>query len=165
MRPSMRTISIGFSTAKRWNPLSALIKYWWGTPYSHVYLRWDTPWGFEEILEASGTSVHMINDVRWEKKNEVIDEFEFIMTKEDFNRTMSLLRPLCGIPYGWKQAGGMFLRELFHLKKNPFQDSNRTIICCEIAYIFFHEILKFNIRISQDDITPKDIYKIINGNL
>ena len=106
----------------------------------------------------------MVNEAVWAKKNRVINEFKFLITKEEFNLMMTLLRPLCGIPYGWKQLIGLMVRELFRLKKNPFHDKNGTIICCEVAYLFLTKVLSYKIPIAQDDIVPKDIYRLIKGN-
>lgn len=157
-----RVITIGFSTSRRWNPFSALIKRWWGTPYSHTYLKWDTPWGFSEVLEASGTSVRMVNDEIWKKKNRPVYEKELVITREEFNRMMSQLRPLTGTPYGWGQVMGIILKELFRLKKNPFSDGADTFVCSELVLKFLRDVANICCnRMDSDSVSPHDIYEIV----
>ena len=101
-----RLVTLGFSSPKRWNPLSFLIKWWWNTSYSHVYLRWSTPWGFDEILEAARLDVHMKEASLWEHSNKTIKSFQFTLEHDRFDVMMRDIRVLCGRSYGWKQVFG-----------------------------------------------------------
>lgn len=158
-----RIVTIGFSTSKRWNPFSALIKTWWDTDYSHVYLKWSTPWGFDEVLEASGMAVRMREATKWEKSQNVIQEYDFTVTKEEFDAIMRQLRPLTGTPYGWVQCLGIAAAEAFNLKKNPFSDGSRSLVCSELAYQFLVILGLAPKTRNTDLINPKDIKDILDG--
>lgn len=155
-----RKIYIGFSTARRWNPFSAIIKWWWGTDYSHVYIRWSTPWGFDEVLEASGTSVHMIEAGRWESKHKVIKEYSFDVSREEFGKIMTDVRSLTGLPYGWIQAVGMALAEIARLRYNPLDNGSNAFVCSEVGLKAL-KILGFDINKDADLVSPKDLMDII----
>ena len=155
-----RKIYIGFSTSRRWNPFSAIIKWWWDTPYSHVYIRWSTPWGFDEVLEASGTSVHMAEASRWSTKHKVIKEYSFDISREEFGKIMTDVRSLTGLPYGWIQAVGIALAEIARLKYNPLDTGSRAFVCSEVALKAL-KILGFNIDKAADLVSPKDLMDII----
>lgn len=156
-----RTITIGFSTSKVWNPFSALIRWWWGVPYSHVYLRWSTPWGFDEILEASGMAVRMKEATTWNKKQKIVEEFEFTITKQEFDAVMREIRSQTGKPYGWSQIIGICIAELLRLKRNPIPNGKRALICSEVG-LWFMKIMGFCIKhLNEDLVNPKDIYDLL----
>lgn len=158
-----RIITLGLSTSRTWKPFSAMIRWWFGTPYSHVYLKWDTPWGFSEVLEASGMAVRMREAKTWEKDQKVIQEYHFEVSKAEFDRVMSELRPLTGHPYGWGQCVGIALAELLGLDRNPFADDSRSLICSELGFKFL-EILGIAPTVKDTDlISPKDIKDILDG--
>ena len=157
----IRKITIGFSTSRRWNPMSALIRWWWNTPYSHVYIKWSTPWEFNEVLEASGTSVHMTEYNYWKKKNRVIRECEFTITRDQFNRIMKEIRSLTGHPYGWLQALGIAIAEIFRLRNNPLGNGSRQFVCSEIGLKLF-EILEIKTDLDHDLVSPSDLWDLLN---
>ena len=159
----MKRVTIGLSTSRRWNPFSALIKRWWGTSYSHFFIKWNTPWGFEEILEASSGSLHMISQAWWKKKNRVIMEVSIDITRSQWGQLMTEIRGQSGAPYSWKQIGGIMLRELFQLSRNPVPDS-RGWICSEVGAHFI-EILGQSTGKDREDVTPYDIEKFILDKL
>lgn len=157
----MKKVTIGFSTSKRWKPFSALLKWWWGVDYSHVYIRWTTPWGFDEILEASGTQVRMVEQSIWAKKNQVIHEKEYELSREEFNRVMIELRAKTGTPYGYFQLVSIAICELFGMKKNPWGDENTTWICSELALKFLEIINKMPENAHYDRVSPYDIMQMV----
>lgn len=154
-----KKVHLGFSTSKKCKPFSALIRWWWGTPYSHVYIRWSTPWGFDEVLEASGTQVRMVEHSTWEKKNHVISELTYQLTKEQWYEVMSTLRAKTGTPYGYLQLLSIAICEVFGLKKNPWGDENNSWICSELAYKFL-KIINETPSEDPDRLTPYDIWRV-----
>lgn len=155
-----RKVYIGFSRPRTWKPLSAAIMGWWGTDYSHVYIRWETPWGFDEVLEASGLSVHMTEATRWEKNNKIIKEYKFEVPKETFHALMTAIRPLTGLPYGWSQALGIALSEAFNLDKNPIASGSSTFVCSEVG-LRAMKILGFATDKNEDLVSPKDLRDLL----
>ena len=150
-----RRVTVGFSRSRRWNPFSALIQWWYGTPYSHTFIRWETPWGFEEILEASTTSVRMMNKSVWSEKNHIIDEFEIELTSQQFGLMMTHCRTLLGTPYGWGQVVGLMAQELFQLKRNPISEG---ILCSELLYTFIEDVLGEPLAEGKDSASSLTIY-------
>jgi hypothetical protein len=162
----MKKVTIGFSTSKKWNPFSALIKWWWNTPYSHVYVRWETPWGFSEILEASGRSVRMVEEEYWKLKNNVIVEYTYEVDRESFGNLMKETRIHLGKPYGWTQVVGLIFRELFKLRRNPYSDGMKSFVCSEIAKIAATHIAKKDTTgLDSDTISPVDIENLLKEKL
>ena len=158
----MKRIYLGFSTSKKCKPFSALIKWWWKTPYSHVYLRWPTPWGFDEVLEASGSHVRMIEHTTWQKKNKVIKEIAYDIPREQWNEVMINLRGKTGTPYGHLQLLTLAVCELLGLEENPWGDGDASWICSELAVKFLSIISKLPPDVYWDRVTPYDIWEIVH---
>ena len=163
-KPKTKKIIVGFSTARKtWKPLASLIRFWWGTKYSHVYLSWETPWGFREILEASGSAVRMREYEIWKKENKIIKEYEIEITRGEFAQVMIQLRSQTGKPYSWGQIIGLVIAELFKLKKNPIQDGPSGWICSEVGLKFLQIIGFAPKTMPRDRVVPKDIEDILNA--
>lgn len=158
-----KKITVGFSTSKIWNPFSALIKFWWGTEYSHVYLRYDSVGGNKEVLEASGFSVKVKDIQQWQVLNRTVREYTFEVSDSEYLKVMQSLRPLLGKPYGWKQILGIIVAEAFGLDRNPLADGSRSFICSELAYRFLLVIGIVPTVHNVDKLSPYDIEQFING--
>jgi hypothetical protein len=158
----MKRIYLGFSTSKKCKPFSALIKWWWRTPYSHVYLRWPTPWGFDEVLEASGSQVRMVEHGIWEKKNVAIKEISFDIPREQWNEVMKQLRAKTGTPYGHLQLLSIAVCELLGMDKNPWGDDDASWICSELATKFLGIVGKLPPGTDIDRVTPYDVWEIVH---
>lgn len=134
------------------------------TPYSHTYAMWDTPWGGVEIFEASGSSVKLVSYEQWKKKNTIVFEKSYVVTREEFYLVQKHLRPLLGTPYGVVQVFGIFLAIKLRLKKNPFSDRNGTLICSELIYLILSIIFgKEPKQRVQDLVTPLSIYRMVTN--
>lgn len=157
----MKTMYLGFSTASAWKPASAAIRWWWGVPYSHVYLRWSTPWGFDEILEAASSHIGMVEQRTWSHKNKMIKEVPFNITHEKWNRVMREIRSRTGTPYGYGQFLQIALCELLKLDKNPWGDGKRTYVCSEVAIDFLTIVGADVSSLDRDRVSPKDIYDFV----
>lgn len=158
----MKTVYLGFSTSRRWKPFSALLKWWWDVPYSHVYLRWPTPWGFDEVLEASSSSVSMVEYETWKKKNKVVEELKWEISREEWDKVMRELRAKTGTPYGYSQLLSMAIAELFRLDESPWGDGDASWVCSELAYKFLIIIGVEYPSYDIDSVTPKDVWDMVH---
>jgi hypothetical protein len=125
-------------------------------------VRWETPWGFSEILEASGRSVRMVEESYWQKKNGTVVEYTYEVDRESFGNLMKDTRIHLGKPYGWKQVTGIIIKELFKLKDNPYSDHSSTFVCSEIARIAAKHIAKKDVsKLDEDAVSPLDIENLL----
>lgn len=155
-------IYIGFSKPKNniFPIASWLIRLFMGyTSYSHVYIRW-----FNEKLnmwicyQANGSGVNFCGPDTFEDHIQIIEEFELDL---DDNKYLDLLK-FCisksGYPYGYKQNLGIMISKLLNLKHNIFSDKSKSIVCSELASLILKDFFNIEIGVSEDMVTPKDIY-------
>jgi len=126
-------VFVGFSTPRRWNPLSWLIRVLTRSRASHAWLLVDDPtFQLRLVLEAHSTGFRLVTLARFARDNRVV----------------ALVQPAHPIDQGLPEAGtwlgeefdtiglvGMawvVLRRMFHLSpgKNPFR-SARALFCSE----------------------------------
>jgi hypothetical protein len=126
-------VFVGFSTPRRWNPLSWLIRVLTRSRVSHAWLLVDDPaFQLRLVLEAHSNGFRLVTLARF-----ALD-----------NRVVALVQPAHPLDRGLPEAGtwlgeefdtiglvGMawvVLRRLFHLSpgKNPFR-SARALFCSE----------------------------------
>lgn len=126
-------VLVGFSTPRRWNPLSWLIRLGTGSPASHAWLLVEDPlFKLRLVLEAHSTGFRLVTLARFARENRIV----------------ALVVPAQAIDAGLPDAGtwlgerfdtvgllGMawvVFRRFFHLSpgRNPFR-SPRALFCSE----------------------------------
>jgi hypothetical protein len=126
-------VLVGFSTPRRWNPLSWLIRFGTRSPASHAWLLVEDPlFQLRLVLEAHSTGFRLVTLARFARDNRIV----------------ALVLPAHPIEPGLRDAGkwlgerfdavglvGMawvVFRRLFHLSpgRNPFR-SARALFCSE----------------------------------
>jgi hypothetical protein len=172
----MSKIIIGFSKPKSWFvPFSWAIRICYGTPYSHVYLKWHSEsLDVDMIYEASGSMIHFTSPTRFSEMETVIKEYSIDISEETRKKMVKNCILRCGIPYAIKEAVGMGivrLAKLFGIKltKNPFGQGQLKSKCSELVYDVLLEILSEEDRAQmvqsidkdQDLISPLDIDKFL----
>jgi hypothetical protein len=66
-------VFVGFSTPRRWNPLSALIRAMTGSPASHAFLLVEDPlFELRLVLEAGSSGFRLVSFTRFVKDNKVV---------------------------------------------------------------------------------------------
>ncbi len=66
-------VYVGFSTPRRWNPLSALIRAMMRSPVSHAWLLVEDPlFGLRLVLEAHSTGFRLVSFANFVRDNEVV---------------------------------------------------------------------------------------------
>lgn len=162
----MRKLFVGFSKAKsKWAIVSKLIMWAQGTPFSHVYIRFDSE--FIErtfIYQASGSKVNFENLQSFQQHAMVVKEFELAVTPEVYKKILQFAIDNVGKPYSLKQLIGMAwvcLKAKFGMKvQNPFKDRADAFVCSEIGA----EVLALagkEVPEDKDSIGPKEVFSIL----
>lgn len=160
----MKTVKIGFSRPK--SPLKVfsfcirLIEGW--TPYSHVYVRSYSDVGEGDIIyQASGVQVNFMGLKHFVDHAEIVKEFEFQITLEEYKAYMKWAIQEAGAPYSVLQAFGILLVRLFKLKRNPFSNGCKAWVCSELVGKLLKDHFGANLPENQLDVAgPKYIYTI-----
>jgi len=157
---------IGFSCPKKQKLTSVLIKTIEKTTFSHVYIKlYDPRIDSWIVYEASGLTTHCSLAEDFYFKNNKIYEKELKTTPQEKKLVLTKVYKNLNKPYGIKQLLGLGLvrlGSLFGIKiKNPFKDGNKTYVCSE----YVGEVLiTLGYEIEDlDDLTPKGIYELLNG--
>lgn len=159
----MSEIIIGFSTRKGIIPY--LIRLMEGTKYSHVYLRRNSKNIGSYIYQASGLSVNFTGLDIFLKKNQIIQEYKFDLTRNQLNDILRFFIKNAGKPYSLKQLIILGIITFFNklginLKFNTIND-NDAFICSELAGRILKDILQLKIDENMDFITPAKLQNLI----
>lgn len=97
----MKKLRIGFSKPKdKLLPIfSWAIRLYEGTPYSHVYIRWQTKWNTWLCYHAASLMIHFLGESSFARHITVVEEFEFEVTDEQFDRLMQFCTKYVGEDY------------------------------------------------------------------
>lgn len=159
----MKKVTIGFSRSILRFPIgSILIRWYMGTPYSHVYLRFESP-SMERslIYEAVGAGVRFIGLEKWKQHAEEVDSFELCIEDENYKKLMQFCIDNAGNEYGFMQNLGLVWANILRKRKNPLTSGQN---CSEEM----GEVLEregFEITKDLNLLTPKDIHDILTTKL
>lgn len=156
----MKTITIGFSKSKKKCAFgSALIRWYLGTPYSHVYVKFEAR-AYERTLiyEAVGAGVRFVGSNVWSQSHEEVDSFEIQISDENYKKIMQFCIDNSGLEYGFFQNIGILIADALKMKDNPFTSGeNCSEAIGEVLALEGYKVDKdFNL------LTPKDIHLILN---
>ena len=126
-------VLVGFSTPRRWNPLSWLIRYGTRSPASHAWLLVEDPlFKLRLVLEAHSTGFRLVTLARFARENRIV---ALVVPAHRIDAGL----PEAGAWLGWRfDAIGLLgmawvvFRRFFHLSpgRNPFR-SPRALFCSE----------------------------------
>jgi uncharacterized protein YycO len=155
------TIYIGFSTQKKWNPLSWILRICQGVPYSHVYVRFHSDSLQRDLVyQASELSVHFVGWDRFREKAKVVKEYPIQVSAEAKTKTLQFAIDNAGKPYGWPELFGFVwicLNRKFGRKvNNPLGDKAKSFVCSELVAAVLIE-LGYKIVEDLDTVSPKDM--------
>jgi hypothetical protein len=126
-------ISIGFSTPKKFNPVSWLVRKMTGSQVSHAwFLYWDDEFGMNMVMEAHELGFRILPFEAFAKKNKVV---KIARLEHDITVGMTqVANEYLGTMYDYLGLVGMFfviVGRLFGKKlKNPFAGKQR-VFCSE----------------------------------
>jgi hypothetical protein len=159
----MRKITIGFSrSTKKFAIGSILIRWYMGTPYSHVYLRFESP-AMERslIYEAVGSGVRFVGFEKWKQHAKEVDSFEIWIEDENYKKLMQFCIDQAGDEYGFMQNLGIVWANIVKSKKNPLTSGEN----CSEAMGEVMELEGFDVNKDFNLLTPKDIHQILSTKL
>ena len=154
-------ITIGFSKSKKkFAPFGWAIQWFQGTPFSHAYLRRNSPSTGEYVYQASGNMVNFMGIETFLSIAKPIEEFEIEISDDVWGPTLKKLIEYAGRPYSIKSIIAIFLAR-FGIKSRYLEDGKYAFICSEIVVEILHEVGFINKEEwgkSVDLVTPKDLY-------
>lgn len=138
----MRTIRIGFSKPKgKWFPIfSWAIRVYERTPFSHVYIRWETKYGPSLCYQASGQAINFMGPYAFDRHLTVVEEFEFEIPDESWEPLMSFCMENVGKEYDLLGVLGIPFVGLLKLSRNPFSNDENRQYCAELVTRIFQHL-------------------------
>ena len=151
---------IGFSTPKKYKIGACLIRWWLGTPYSHVYIAWDSPSLGDSIVYQA--TMHRVNFMLMEDfnvDNVTIKKYELETDRAIIDKIARNAIHLAGNPYSIRELGQILLMKV------PFLTMGDCggYICSELCATFL--IKYFNYKFDKPTylLSPKDIAEALGG--
>lgn len=157
----MKTFELLYTTPKRWLPFSELIKWRYGTEYSHVCFSISTGPNIRtyDIIHAANGKVHDLDSTVFLAKNKVVDKQIITIEDENYYRMIRWLKLQRGKSYseaGALATGIPFLRHL-----GIGNDGDDSFICSEFA-VRGLEIATGRQLVRNDDyFSPEALYEFI----
>lgn len=164
----MKKLFVGFSKPRsKLSFISYVIRWLQGTPFSHVYVRFESD--FLErtfIYQASGSKVNFENIYSFSEHSVVVEEFDLSVAPAVYKKVLGFAIDTVGKPYSLKQLLGMavvcIFKKLGRQIRNPYKDRKDAFICSEIGAYVLEESGQF-IDYDKDSIGPKEIWNILKS--
>jgi len=160
-------VFVGFSTPRRWNPLSALIRLMMQSRTSHAWLLVEDPlFQLRLVLEAHSTGFRLISLAEFVKENKVV---ALVEPAHDLERGMPEAGGWLGDEFDVLGLFGIFLTlvaKWFKRKKwrNPFT-SSRALFCSE-AVVRVMKAARYpgSERLGDETTTPQELLSFLERN-
>jgi hypothetical protein len=160
----MKTLTIGFSKAKsKYAILSHLIRLIEGTPFSHVYITWNSSWlDLQVIYHAAGMMVHFTTSEHFVQKALIVDEFEIQLSDEAFKHIIQESMRKAGSGYSLSQLVYITIFRTCSALKIPTswipKNGRKVYVCSELVADILKDNISINFSKDLDFVTPSDIY-------
>ncbi len=126
-------VLVGFSTPRRWNPLSWLIRFGTRSPASHAWLLVEDPlFRMRMVLEAHSTGFRLVTLARFARTNRIV---ALVVPRHPLDAGLPDAGTWLGEEFdaiGLLGMAWVVFRRLVHLapRRNPFR-SARALFCSE----------------------------------
>lgn len=157
----MRSITIGFSTPKKFKLASSFIRCFEKSDYSHIYIKMqsspNSKLNFDKVFQASHGDVNAVAFDVFKEFNHIFHEYELEVTEDKYFEIAKWLWFQLGKPYGFLQLLGIG----FNIKLS----NNRSdrFICSELAGMVLRDYIGYDISESLDYIGLNDIKEILES--
>lgn len=127
------TTRIGFSTPKKFNPVSWLVRKLTGSQVSHAFFVYmDSDWGEDFVMEAHELGFRIVSLEKFKKANNIL---RLIIPKKSIDEgTRRVALEYVGTRYDYEELFGMIVvvvgRWLKAKWKNPFRSTSK-VFCSE----------------------------------
>ena len=164
----MKTLTIGFSkSSKKFGIFSWIIMWGQGTKFSHSYLKHQCDWSNRSVyFQASHTSVNFMSETRFLAEETVIQEFIFTVDDAKFIKMQDFCLDNSAKPYGILSIFGFAYKiiadRLGFKVRNPIRAAKKTPVCSQLIAELLAD-LDVTIPLEIDDITPKDLFPIVQA--
>lgn len=162
----MKKLRIGFSKPKdKWLPIfSWAIRLYEGTPYSHVYIRWQTKWNTWLCYHAASVMIHFLGESSFAKHLTIVEEFEFEITDSQFDRLMSFCTKYVGEDYALFEV--LMIPVWDFLSKRgqtvpTLANSTNKQYCAELVMRALAEMDGENLTFDADRVKLKQVYQFV----
>lgn len=120
--------TILYTSTKHFNPFTWLIKKFQKFPASHAMIMVEDNFSEESICyEASALGIRAVNFDHVKKTHTI----EFKQKVKITPLALSFYQKHLLTGYSYKAILGFALRQIFHLKRNAFDDNERKMVCSE----------------------------------
>ena len=159
----MKTIRIGFSTPKhKFLPVfSWAIKLIGRTPYSHVYVRWQTDYGPSICYHAAGHSLHFLSAYMFNRTINMIEEFEITLSDSRYRSMMIYCLENAGKSYGLLEVMAIAIRKITGINLKFLRSGDKKQYCAELVYRIIGIVKEQECPTDPDQIDMKQIYGIV----
>lgn len=152
----------GFSRPIKVNILSKIIELVLKRPFSHSYVRFETPLThISLVFQASGLVVNIIQLSNFCLKEIIVEEYEHELSDDDFKKAVEYMLRQTGTNYGVLQ---LFL-DLFYIVfrvKLPFKSTGEV---CSEQSARVAQLIGLNISGDLSYYTPSDFQKFCAANM
>ena len=162
----MKKLRIGFSKPKgKIFPIfSWLIRIYEGTPHSHVYIRWETKWNTWLCYHAASVMVHFLGEYSFAKHIEIIEEFEFNVSEEQFDRLMRFCTKNVGQDYALLEALMIPFVDYLEARGKIFHSYASGEVkqyCAELVLRALAEMSQEKLTFDADRVKLKQVYEFV----
>lgn len=164
----MNEVVIGFSKPFKFKPFAELIKFVFGTPYDHVFIRFESNFFSRSLIyQASRLMVNFMGLATFSKENLIIKEFRICLTDEEMQNLIKFAIDNAGKDYGMMEALGLGLVRVFELCgqtiKNPFGAGTQNYVCSVLAAYVLQEFTSVKLVKDFQDMSPKDVWDFLES--
>lgn len=165
----MKSISIVFSrSSSAFAPFSWLIMKSENTDYSHVAFKIvDEDTGITMYYQASHTMVNTMSEAIFLAQEKVISSFDFQIDDALIVNGKRFAQERLGLPYGVTSSFGLAYVQIakwLNIKAtNPFKEVGAQYVCSQFVAAFLEEVDGLSISMDLNDVTPRDLFPIVES--
>lgn len=155
-------ISIGFSTPRRFNPISWLVRKLTGSKASHAwFLYFDADFEMWMVMEAHELGFRLIPFKRFNEQNNVVAVYS---TNTPLDAGLKMAAQWLGTEYDFGGLIGMAWvilgRMLKHKWRNPLENSH-AMFCSEMAVSVLQSSgVGWSKQVEPHETSPQDLYDL-----
>jgi len=137
----MSKIFIGFSYPHKFKIGAAAIAWWLSTPYSHVYIRFESETMPSSVYHAAHGMVHFISYARFKEQNKCVHEYEVAVTTTQRRQALIQCMELAGIEYSTTELVNILMTDLCNSFGHKLSTTNsKGYICSELVGEFLIQL-------------------------
>ncbi len=156
----MKKLRVGFSKPKNslFPIFSWAIRLYERTPYSHVYIRWQTKWDTWLCYHAASLMIHFLGEASFAKKINIVEEFEFEISDERFDKLMQFCTKHVGADYALLEVLSIPLNDLGILYET---NGDTKQYCAELVMRALGELEGKKLIENEDRVKLKFVYDFV----